>query len=110
MPDPLRLVDGVPERDDRVARAEWERDAKYLPPGPPYDLEDRLAATMRDARYLVDTLRSYRRLAQLWLDRYESQQSAAKKLLMAADRGGSLEKHLDALRDLMPPTVYRRPR
>lgn len=100
----------VPERPDRVARAVWEREVgDGLPLDPPYDLEERLARDARDAAYLIEQARSHHRLAATWHERYLVYENALRRIVMAADRGGTLTQHLDAARELLPKTRYKRP-
>jgi hypothetical protein len=107
----LAGVDAVPDTPDRGDVALWEREtsAATLPTGPPWDVPERLAWIGRDVAYLVDTARTYYRLAKLWHDRHQQQQEVLRKLVMAADRGGSLTAHLEAARELLPKTRYKRP-
>jgi hypothetical protein len=37
------------------------------------------------------------------------QQAALRALVMAADRGSTLTRHLEAARRLLPPSIYKRP-
>lgn len=101
--------DDIDVADDPVARAEFERRAGYVPNGPPWDVGERLRAALRDVDYIAAEAASQRRIAQVQMARAEAYLNALRKIVMAADRGGSLTRHLEAAREILPKSRYRRP-
>lgn len=98
-----------PAKPDRVDAAYRQRELDDEHAMPPWDAGARLALLARDVTYLVDSARTWHNLAKMYYDRYMTQRKLVRQLVMAADRGSSLTKHLDALRDTLPANVYKRP-
>lgn len=107
--DPAGLLDAPPVDADPAARASWERGAAYLPPGPPYDAPERMRAILSDVEYLIRQQRVSQQLSRSLYDRMVAYEDALRKIVMAADCGRSLTKHLEVARELLPPTRYKRP-
>jgi hypothetical protein len=108
-PPPAPEIEGA-EPPDRLERFLWEREARHLPDGPPYDLVDVLRECLRSAENLLVGKRSDRALLTTWYQRCVIYEKLLRRLVMRDDRGAPLGNTLDEVRALLPRSVYQPPR